>query len=147
MKAVYLSPSLGYFEATPVSIGRGVEGKAFQIYGHPNMKGLPFTFTPRNMTGAKNPPLLNKLCRGVDLSDLPDEEIIRKGIDLGYLIDAYRRLGTRDKFFSSFFEKLMGVGYVRRMIEDGRDANEIKAIWQTDIENFKQQRKRYLLYN
>lgn len=145
MKSIYLYPSTCYFEATPVSLGRGTD-KPFVIYGHPDMKGYDYSFTPRSIPGAKNPPQLDKLCHGVDLSGLSDEEIWKKGIDLSYIIDAYRNLNMGDKFFSSFFEKLIGVGYVRTMIEAGKSAEEIKAMWKDDVEKFKEQRKKYLLY-
>lgn len=145
MTSVYLYPSTCYFEATPVSLGRGTD-KPFQVYGHPGMKGYSYSFTPRSIPGAKNPPQLNKLCHGVDLSGMSDEEIWKRGIDLSYVIDAYRNLNIGDKFFTSFFEKLIGVDYVRRMIEDGKDADEIKACWQDDVKKFKEQRKPYLLY-
>ncbi len=145
MKSVYLYPSLCYFEATPVSLGRGT-GLPFQVYGHPDMKGYDFSFTPRSVPGAKNPPQRGKLCHGVNLSTLSEEETARKGIDLSYLIDAYQNLKMGDKFFTPFFEKLMGVDYVRSMIEEGRNADEIKARWQDDVTRFKAQRKPYLLY-
>lgn len=146
MKSIYLYPSTCYFEATPVSLGRGTD-KPFQIYGHPDMKGYDFSFTPRSVPGAKNPPQLDKLCHGVDLSNLTDEEIWKRGIDLSYLIDAYRNLNIGDKFFTSFFEKLIGVDYVRTMIKAGKSADEIKAAWKDDVEKFKTQRKKYLLYD
>lgn len=145
MKSVYLYPSLCYFEATPVSLGRGT-GLPFQVYGHPDMKGYDFSFTPRSVPGAKNPPQRGKLCHGVNLSTLSEEETARKGIDLSYLIDAYQNLKMGDKFFTPFFEKLVGVDYVRSMIEEGRNADEIKARWQDDVTRFKAQRKPYLLY-
>ena len=145
MKSIYLYPSTCYFEATPVSLGRGTD-KPFQVYGHPNMKGYDFSFTPRSVPGAKNPPQLNKLCYGVDLSGMSDEEIWKRGVDLTYVIDAYRNLNLDDHFFRSFFEKLVGVDYVRKMIEDGKSAEEIKAMWQDDVKRFKEQRKPYLLY-
>lgn len=145
MKAVYLYASLCYFEATPVSLGRGTL-LPFQVYGHPEMTGYNYSFTPRSLPGAKNPPQKDKLCHGVDLSQLSEEELRHKGIDLSYLIDAYRNLNLGDRFFTSFFEKLMGVAYVRKMIEDGRSAEEIEATWADDVARFKQQRKPYLLY-
>ena len=145
MKSVYLYPSLCYFEATPVSLGRGTD-LPFQVYGHPDMKGYDFSFTPRSVPGAKNPPQRGKLCHGVNLSTLSEEETARKGIDLSYLIDAYQNLKMGDKFFTPFFEKLVGVDYVRVMIEEGRNADEIKARWQDDVTRFKAQRKPYLLY-
>lgn len=145
MKAVYLYASLCYFEATPVSLGRGTS-LPFQVYGHPEMTGYNYSFTPRSLPGAKNPPQKDKLCHGVDLSQLSEEELRHKGIDLSYLIDAYRNLNLGDRFFTSFFEKLMGVAYVRKMIENGRSAEEIEATWADDVARFKQQRKPYLLY-
>jgi uncharacterized protein YbbC (DUF1343 family) len=124
MRAVYLYPSLCYFEATAVSVGRG--GIApFQRLTYPD--------------GTV-----------VDLRTAPsDDEVIERGIDLGYLIDAYRATGNGaggKKFLSPFFENLMGVGWVRTMIESGRPAAEIKARWAPDVARFKQQRKPYLLY-
>ena len=145
MKAVYLYPSICYFEATPVSLGRGTQ-LPFQVYGHPNMTGYNYSFTPQSTSGAKNPPQLGRLCHGVNLSELSEEEIRKKGVDLSYLIDAYRNLNMDDYFFRPFFERLIGTDYVRKMIEQGKDADEIKAMWKEDVEKFKVQRRPYLLY-
>ena len=145
MKSVYLYSSTCFFEGTPVSLGRGTEFP-FQVYGHPDFKSRTFSFTPRSIEGAKNPPLLNKLCYGRDLRNIPDETIWKEGINLSYLIDAYKQLGIGEKFFRPFFENLVGVGYVRKMIIEGKSADEIKAVWKKDVENFKKQRKPYLLY-
>ena len=145
MKAVYLYPSTCYFEATPVSLGRGTQ-LPFQIYGHPNMLGYDYSFTPQSIPGAKNPPQLNRVCYGVNLSELSNEEIWKKGVDLSYLIDAYRNLNMDDYFFRPFFELLTGRDYVRKMIKQGKNADEIKAMWKEDVEKFKIQRKPYLIY-
>lgn len=145
MKAVYLYPSICYFEATPVSLGRGTQ-LPFQVYGHPNMTGYNYSFTPHSTSGAKSPPQLGRLCHGVNLSELSEEEIRKKGVDLSYLIDAYRNLNMDDYFFRPFFERLIGTDYVRKMIEQGKDADEIKAMWKEDVEKFKVQRRPYLLY-
>ena len=146
MKSIYLYPSTCYFEATPVSLGRGTD-KPFQVYGHPNMKGYDFTFTPRSISGAKNPPQLDRLCYGVDLSGKSDEEIWEKGIDLSYLIDAYRNLNLDDHFFRPFFELLIGNENIRKMIKSGKSADEIKASWQEDVARFREHRKPYLVYS
>ena len=61
-------------------------------------------------------------------------------------IDAYRNLNMDDHFFRSFFELLIGTDYVRKMIKEGKSAEEIKARWKDDVEKFKVQRKPYLLY-
>ena len=46
-----------------------------------------------------------------------------------------------DHFFRSFFELLIGTDYVRKMIKEGKSAEEIKARWKDDVEKFKVQRK------
>ena len=146
MTAVYLYPSICYFEGTPVSLGRGTD-KPFMVYGHPGMKNRDFEFTPRSVPGAKNPPLLDQLCHGVDLSSISDEDAIAQGINLEYLIDAYNDLGMGDTFFTKFFELLVGRGDIREMIERGMSADEIKATWADDVKRFREQRRPYLLYN
>lgn len=145
MLSIYLYPSTCYFEATPVSLGRGTD-MPFEVYGHPDMKGREFEFTPRSVAGAKNPPQLDKLCHGVDLRTVGEEEAIAMGLNLEYVIDAYRDLGLGDEFFSSFFEKLIGRGDIRGMIEKGMSADEIKATWADDVARFREQRRPYLLY-
>ena len=74
------------------------------------------------------------------------EEIWKRGVDLTYVIDAYRNLNLDDHFFRPFFELLVGRDYVRKMIKEGKSADEIKAMWKGDVEKFKAQRKPYLLY-
>ncbi len=145
MKSVYLYPSTCLFEATPVSLGRGTS-LPFQVYGHPDMTGYAFRFTPRSMPGAKKPPLQDRLCYGADLSNVPDERIWERGVDLTYLIDAYRNLKMGERFFTPFFERLVGRSYVRKMILEGKEADEIKKMWAEDVARFKEQRRPYLLY-
>lgn len=145
MKAIYLYPATCYFEATPVSLGRGTD-IPFLCYGHPDMKGRSFDFTPRSVDGAKNPPQKDVLCHGVDLRGISDEDAIAAGVNLEYVIDAYRDLAMGDSFFRSFFEKLIGRGDIRTMIEQSKSAAEIKATWAGDVERFKRQRRPYLLY-
>lgn len=145
MKSIYLYPSTCFFEGTPISLGRGTN-LPFQVYGHPNLKGYSYTFMPLSIHGAKNPPLLNRVCYGVDLSRISDDELLKKGVDLSYIIDAYNNLNIGDHFFSPFFELLVGKDYVRKMIKEGKSASEIKAMWQDDVLKFKKQRAPYLLY-
>lgn len=143
--AIYLYPSMCLFEGTVASLGRGTDFP-FEVYGHPSMKGCSFSFTPRPTFGAQDPPLKYKKCYGVDLRSKDDEQIIAKGVNLEYVIDAYNNLGMGEAFFKSVFEKLIGAAYVRNMILEGRSADEIRAVWQPDVEKFKEQRKPYLLY-
>lgn len=145
IKSIYLYPSTCFFEGTVMSLGRGTS-LPFQVYGHPDYKGSNYSFTPQSISGAKNPPLLGKKCYGVDLSDTDDKYIRKQGIDLSYVIDAYKNLNIGSKFFTSFFDLLAGCSYIREMIEQGCDADEIKARWQDDVTKFKKQRAPYLIY-
>ncbi len=178
MLSIYLYPATCYFEATPVSLGRGTD-KPFLCYGHPDysplqlppqgesqlegskvrklegahadvmaMRGVKdnYTFTPRSMTSAPKPPQQDNLCYGVDLSGISIEDARKVGVDFTFLIDAYNAVGRPENFFRGFMEKLAGVDYVREMIIEGKSNEEIKAMWKEDVENFKVQRKPYLIY-
>ncbi len=156
MLSIYLYPATCYFEATPVSLGRGTD-KPFLCYGHPDyaeaasqleMRGIKhgLTFTPRSMTSAPKPPQQDKLCYGVDLSKMKMKDARQLGVDFSFLIDAYNACGRPADFFRGFMEKLAGVSYVREMIIDGKSNEEIKAMWKDDVAKFKEQRKPYLIY-
>ena len=107
IKSIYLYSSTCFFEGTVMSLGRGTS-LPFQVYGHPDYKGSNYSFTPQSISGAKNPPLLGKKCYGVDLSGTDDKYIRKQGIDLSYVIDAYKNLNIGSKFFTSFFDLLAG---------------------------------------
>ena len=145
MLSVYLYPSTCYFEGTDVSLGRGTPWP-FQVFGHPDMKGFDFSFTPQSVPGAKNPPQLGKECHGVDLHKMKEADAIKQGINLDYVITAYRSVGGGEKFFKRFFDLLMGRKDIKQMIIDGKSAAEIKATWADDVARFRQQRKPYLIY-
>ena len=148
MLSIYLYPSVCLFEGTPVSLGRGTD-KPFLCYGHPNMihasegidvKRYDFVFHPTASTQK------GRTCYGVDLSGMSEEEALKKGFCLDYVIDAYKALNMDNFFFSAFFEKLVGVDYIRKMIIAGKTAEEIKSTWEDDVKQFIIQRKPYLLY-
>ena len=143
--SIYLYPSTCLFEGTVLSMGRGTEAP-FEIYGHPDMRGYDFSFTPQPNAGSKTPPHNGVKCYGVDLRGVSDEEVWQSGVNIEYLVDAYRNLNMGNEFFKPVFEKLIGVEYVRQMIIDGYSAQEIKARWSDDVARFKEQRRPYLLY-
>ena len=113
------------------------------VIGHPDLKSLPFQFTPVTIEGmAKNPPQENKLCYGLDLRNVE----VPKRIDLHYLLDMYKLFPDKEKFFIPFFERLAGNAELRQQIKDGLTEEQIRATWQKDLEAFKLMRARYLLY-
>ncbi len=46
----------------------------------------------------------------------------------------------------SFFDNLIGNGWVREAIENGESVEDIQAQWQEGLNEFKEVREQYLLY-
>ena len=143
-EAVYLYPTLCFFEGSIVSIGRGTE-TPFQIYGHPDMRGS-FTFTPQSTAGASSPLLKGQRCRGESLVEYAHGYQHNENcLHLEWVIEAYQQL--KDKgFFTNYFRLLSGDKQLQRDIENGKSADEIRASWENDLEAFKAVRAKYLLY-
>ncbi len=147
MQAVYLYPSLCFFEGTSVSIGRGTSFP-FQCFGFPGMKNSDISFTPVTISGvATNPPYEDTLCNGIDLrrKEIQTNKLPGK-IQLNYLLDAYKAFPDKKIFFNSFFEKLAGNNELRRQIIAGKTEVEIRQSWEPSLSAFKIIRKRHLLY-
>jgi uncharacterized protein YbbC (DUF1343 family) len=123
------------------------------VIGSPyaSMLGKAFEFTPQSKEGASNPPFKDKKCYGVDLRLSVDEEPDRIGkIQLNYLIDMYKAFGSNKALFfhtDNFFEKLAGTSELREQIKAGLSEEEIRMTWQDGLIQYKQMRKKYILYN
>jgi len=143
--SVYLYPSLAFFEGTTFSAGRGTT-KQFQLYGNPYYKKKTFSFKPVSREGAKHPKHENKICYGVDLSS--ELMGVSDGINLEYLIDAYKNYPYKKKFFlkNKFIDKLAGSNHLRQQIRAGKSAKTIKKSWQKGLKKFKTMRQNYLIY-
>ncbi len=149
MRAIYLYPSICFFEGTEASEGRGTN-KQFQVFGSPNYINTDFKFTPVSMPGAKYPKHENELCHGFDLSSLTIQELQNeKSLQINYLIDFYHNYPDKNKFFleNLFFDKLAGGDVLRKQIIAGKSENEIKEGWVEGLNNFKLIREKYLLYS
>lgn len=145
-RAIYLYPTLCFFEGTVISVGRGTN-KPFQQYGHPLLMNSETSFVPKSLPGAVNPPLANEVCFGFDLSGSNDfNDSLATGIQLDILINAYKNFPDKKIFFNSFFKKLAGNELLEAQIKQGYNANQIRASWQKDIERFKNIREQYLIY-
>lgn len=147
MRSVYLYPSLCLFEGTTMSVGRGTDFP-FQAFGHPGWRGKQFSFRPRSIKGvATNPPHEKRTCYGVDLREIAADSLPgKRRIALEYLLEAYRGLAGKEKFFTGFFPKLAGNNLLQKQVEQGMSAAQIRASWQPDLEKFRQRRAKYLLY-
>ena len=143
--SIYLYPSLAFFEGTTFSAGRGTLNQ-FQLYGSPYYKKKKFSFKPISREGAKHPKYQNKKCYGVDLT--MQNIATYEGINLTYLLDAYKNYPYKKKFFlkSRFIDKLAGSNRLRQQVLAGKSAKQIKQSWQKGLKRFKVMRQKYLLY-
>lgn len=143
-EAVYLYPTLCFFEGSIVSVGRGTD-TPFQIFGHPNMRG-EYSFTPQSKSGASKPLLEGQRCRGENLVDYAHGYAYNENqLQLDWIIDAYNQLSDKE-FFTNYFRLLSGDKQMQRDIENGLSADEIRASWKNEIDNFKKIRSKYLIY-
>ncbi len=145
-QAVYLYPSLCFFEGTVVSVGRGTP-KPFQVYGHPKMKGK-YSFVPVSTPGAStHPKWEDQRCNGVDLSAFAGNLGHKhEHIHLQWLMDAYKQIGKETDFFRKYFDTLAGTDALRKQLEAGKSEKQIRKSWQKDLNKFMKIRKKYLLY-
>ncbi|MFN5183444.1 MAG: exo-beta-N-acetylmuramidase NamZ domain-containing protein [Bacteroidota bacterium] len=146
MMSVYFYPSLGLFEGTVVSMGRGTE-MPFQVLGHPNIKNKQFSFTPKAFPGAKEPKFKDQMCYGFDLRRFGvDYAMSLKHVNLLWLEGMYLELKSSTEFFDENFNAHAGTDKLQKQIKSGIKAEEISRGWQKDIDAFKKIRKKYLLY-
>lgn len=149
-QAIALYPSLCPFEGTSVSVGRGTDFP-FQITGSPTTKNLKFRFMPHSMKGSDKHPLhQDTYCYGLNLSS---EKNIPKGFSLQYVILFYNYFQNLTKhaekeFFTRphWFDLLMGTNQVRLDILKNKTEEQIRSAWQKKLNQYKEIRKKYLLY-
>ena len=140
-QAINLYASLCFFEGTNISVGRGTD-KQFQIYGSPNLPQSGFSFIPEPNFGAKEPMHKGISCFGEDLTSIAPVS----QIELKWLIRAYNTTADKTTFFNSFFTKLAGTQTLQLQIEEGISERKIKKSWKPGLDQFKEIRKKYLLY-
>ena len=140
-QAINLYASLCFFEGTNVSVGRGTD-KQFQIYGSPYLPQSGFSFIPEPNFGAKEPMHKDVTCFGEDLTTI--EPVSQ--IELKWLIRAYNTTADKTPFFNPFFTKLAGTQTLQLQIEEGISERKIKKSWKPGLDQFKEIRKKYLLY-
>ena len=145
-QAIALYPSLCLFEGTTVSVGRGTNSP-FEHFGHPKFPKQNYKFKPQSIDGASNPLHKNIWCYGFDLSGIQRDSILQFNLD--YLIEARTLLKSTNSFINrrDFFNKLAGNKTLGDQLLSGLSESEIRASWQSDLENFKKIRAKYLIYD
>ncbi len=142
--SVRLYPSLCFFEATSVSVGRGTDFP-FQVLGGLNKNLGDFQFVPKNIPGvAVNPLNEGKVCYGVDLRLL--KEIPK--FTLKFFIDFYNLYENKADFVTreNWFNLLAGDDKLLAQIRNGKSEKEIMETLKPELEEYRKLRKKYLLY-
>jgi uncharacterized protein YbbC (DUF1343 family) len=142
--AVRLYPSLCFFEATSVSVGRGTDFP-FQVLGGLKPELGDFSFTPRSIPNAAIKPLNEgKVCYGIDLRQL--EEVPQ--FTLKYFLYFYNKYENEKEFLTRerWLTLLAGTDKLIAQIRQGLSEAEIEKSWQPELEEYKRMRKKYLLY-
>lgn len=163
LDAAFIYPGTCFLEATNVSEGRGTYSP-FLKFGAPfinstelieelqkfNFKPLtysPVDFTPVDIKGmVTNPKYKNEKCFGVEIKiiDYKSLEPVKFGIAL---------LCTLQKLYPSQFKiniprmnRLIGDEAITQMILDGKEFYSIINYYESELNDFKQLREKYLLY-
>jgi uncharacterized protein YbbC (DUF1343 family) len=155
-------PGAALIEGTNVSEGRGTT-KPFELIGAPFIDSIelaeklnalylpgvifrPASFTP---TFSKHS---GKLTHGIQIH--VTDRYAFKPVETGLsIVKTIHDLYPSQFAFSqensqgiSYFDQLIGNGWVRQVIEDGMSVEEMKQKWEKDVETFMKIRKKYLLY-
>ncbi len=164
LDAAFVYPGTCFLEATNISEGRGTYSP-FLTIGAPfidsddlieelqkfNFKSLKFSaveFTPVDIKGmVTNPKYKNEKCNGIkiEIIDHKSLEPVKFGMAL---------LCTLQKFYPEQFKinvqrmnRLIGDEVVTQMILDGNNYDSIINYYESELNEFKQLRTKYLLYN
>jgi uncharacterized protein YbbC (DUF1343 family) len=102
------------------------------------------------MEGAKDPKLKDQLCYGWNLSGTPEQVLkqVNNRIQLKWILQAYKLFPDKTKFFlnSKSLNRLAGNDVLMQQIKDGTSEEEIRKSWEPALSNYKEIRKKYLLY-
>jgi uncharacterized protein YbbC (DUF1343 family) len=166
-------PVLGWYEGTPVSVGRGTpdpftrigapwhqtwyrnwrtdSATSPSIYTVGGMKFRADRFIPSSIPGKSlHPPYEGQTCFGVKCISSPASGDTLWSTGLQLLISFYQEYSERGDpkvpFFNSFFSRLSGDPLLIEDIMLGKTPNQIIDRWKPSIGEFRRIRSKYLLY-
>ncbi|MBD2753498.1 exo-beta-N-acetylmuramidase NamZ family protein [Spirosoma validum] len=154
-QSILLYPSTCWFEGTIISQGRGTY-MPFTVLGAPALKGIySFSFRPVSLKGMSETPLHQDTdCYGLDLRNY-DTSVFRKTrqLNLQWLMELYKAYPDKARFFDASqskqignFDFRSGTENLRKQIIAGKTEKEIRQSWEPGLSQYKQMRKKYLLY-
>lgn len=149
-----LYPGVGLLERTSLSMGRGT-GTPWDVVGAPyihdiklayelnkaglaGVRFLPVRFTPTDSV------YKGQSCAGVNIV-LTDREHCNV-VDIGLTIAEVLYRLYPDQFTVDKMDVLMGNKATLKAVKDGKPVAEIRKMWESDLEKFKERRAKYLLY-
>ncbi|MGG1574304.1 exo-beta-N-acetylmuramidase NamZ family protein [Fictibacillus sp. NRS-1165] len=158
----FVYPGAGLIEGTNVSEGRGTT-RPFETIGAPFIDGdvlaqklnelkLPGVMFRSNSFTPTFSKFANVLSNGVQIhvTDYGSYHSVDTGLAVVKTIhDLYPndfQFRAENSQGISYFDNLIGNGWVREEIEKGTSLREIKKKWIPELEQFKKVRKHYLLY-
>jgi uncharacterized protein YbbC (DUF1343 family) len=156
-------PGTCLIEGTNMTEGRGTV-RPFEYIGAPwiaggslaeamntqNLPGVRFealTFTPKpDPVSAPLPKFRGTACGGLFLhvTDREHFEPFRTAVSI--LVMVQKMYGSQLKFQEKTFDGLAGNGDIRKLVTEGRTADEILKDERAGIDSFRRTRERYLLY-
>ncbi len=155
-------PGAALIEGTNVSEGRGTT-KPFELIGAPFINGtdLAAELSKKNLPGMKfraasfTPSFSKhsgKLSHGIQIH-VTNKKAYRP-VETGlHIVKTIHDMYPEDFAFRaenssgiSFFDNLIGNGWVREAIESGSSVKEIQKQWKHELKDFEKLRKGYLLY-
>ncbi len=164
LETAIVYPGMCLIEGTNISEGRGTQSPFLKIgspYINPNelidklnsysLTGIeykPIKYTPVEIPNmASKPKYENKLCKGIELkvTDRNKFDAVQFGI---ILIHSVMKLYPNEfEFREGSIDRLYGTDKLRTMLKNGSSPNDIFNTWTVELNNFKEIRKKYLLYN
>ena len=154
-QSILLYPTTCIFEGTILNYGRGTYFP-FTVVGAPELKGkYEFSFTPVSIKGMSETPLhMNQVCYGLDLRTVDMDQLRKeKKIQIQWIKEMYKAYPHKEKFFDYKQSKEIGnvdfrtgdARFREQIINDVSD-EEIRKSWEPGLSQYKEMRKKYLIY-
>jgi beta-N-acetylhexosaminidase len=148
-------PGAALIEGTNMSEGRGTT-KPFELLGAPFVNGTEFAAAMNDLElpgvifrAASFTPMFSKhsgdLSHGVQIH-VTDKEVYNP-VETGlHTVKMLNDMYTENVELTSFFDNLIGNGWIREAIQNGDTVESMVDEWQDELQEFKDLRQDYLIY-
>lgn len=149
-------PGFCLVEGTNLSEGRGTT-RPFEYLGAPwiNSLNLARKLNSLDLPGIRFRPQMftpsfskhqGEACGGVQVHIIDNESFRPVRSALFFIRTVAEMYPEEFSFREDGFDRLCGNSWVRTMLQEGAEVDEIEALWQEKLEEFKSTRDKYLLY-